>query len=305
MPISFTCPHCGTKTDVAEQYAGQSGPCSACGRTITVPPLAGTPGYSPARRGIPTLAIVAVIVFGLIAMLVLCGGAFFLVGFRAVAVSPPPVPLSAAPYLPTDECADRLRQIGAAMHAYHAANGHFPPSHVADGDGKPQHSWRVLLLPFLGRQDLYDAYKFDEPWDSPANLAVARQMPEVYGCPEDPHAVDSQTSYAMLVGPGMISDGPTAHRIEDIHDGLPLTILIVEAAGSGIPWTEPRDLSAEEISFRVNDGTDDGIRSYHPSGAHVLLGDGTVLLRRPEQDPQQARSMSTIAGGELVNEAFD
>ena len=39
MPILFTCPHCGRQTHVADEYAGQSGPCAACGKTITVPPL--------------------------------------------------------------------------------------------------------------------------------------------------------------------------------------------------------------------------------------------------------------------------
>ena len=39
MPIQFTCPHCGLSTNVADQYAGQTGPCSGCGRTVTVPGL--------------------------------------------------------------------------------------------------------------------------------------------------------------------------------------------------------------------------------------------------------------------------
>ena len=37
MPIKFTCPHCGATTDVADRYAGQTGPCASCGKTITVP----------------------------------------------------------------------------------------------------------------------------------------------------------------------------------------------------------------------------------------------------------------------------
>ena len=41
MAIPFTCPHCGATTDVAEEYAGETGPCARCGKTITVPPLAG------------------------------------------------------------------------------------------------------------------------------------------------------------------------------------------------------------------------------------------------------------------------
>ncbi len=37
MPISFTCPYCGLQTNVADVYAGKSGPCAQCGNTITIP----------------------------------------------------------------------------------------------------------------------------------------------------------------------------------------------------------------------------------------------------------------------------
>ena len=39
MPLQFTCPHCGVRTQVADQFAGQTGPCRQCGRTVTVPHL--------------------------------------------------------------------------------------------------------------------------------------------------------------------------------------------------------------------------------------------------------------------------
>ncbi len=37
MPFSYRCPHCGHESFISEQYAGQSGPCVACGRTVTIP----------------------------------------------------------------------------------------------------------------------------------------------------------------------------------------------------------------------------------------------------------------------------
>ena len=35
MSFLFTCPHCGVQTNVSDQYAGQSGPCATCGKTVT------------------------------------------------------------------------------------------------------------------------------------------------------------------------------------------------------------------------------------------------------------------------------
>ncbi|MBN2294757.1 MAG: hypothetical protein JXM70_20175 [Pirellulales bacterium] len=49
MPIDFTCPHCGTRTNVADEYAGMSGPCATCGKTIKIPggqyPFASQPPF--------------------------------------------------------------------------------------------------------------------------------------------------------------------------------------------------------------------------------------------------------------------
>jgi len=59
MPINFTCPNCGATTEVADQYAGQSGPCAHCGKTVTVPLPGGTcstaPGAGSRSRAIRTL----------------------------------------------------------------------------------------------------------------------------------------------------------------------------------------------------------------------------------------------------------
>src|SRR5579871_332674 len=61
-----------------------------------------------------------------------------------------------------EQCQNNLMHLGLAVHDYHSANGHFPPAYVLGKDGKPWHSWRVLLLPYLHRDDLYKRYHFDE-----------------------------------------------------------------------------------------------------------------------------------------------
>ena len=41
------------------------------------------------------------------------------------------------------------------MHNYHDEHGSFPPAYIADASGKPMHSWRVLILPYLDEKGLY------------------------------------------------------------------------------------------------------------------------------------------------------
>ena len=44
---------------------------------------------------------------------------------------------------------NNLRKSRLALHNYHQANGCFPPAYIADKNGKPMHSWRVLILPYM------------------------------------------------------------------------------------------------------------------------------------------------------------
>jgi hypothetical protein len=52
-----------------------------------------------------------------------------------------------------------LKQIALAMHNYHDTYGSYPPPFLADDQGVPQHSWRVLVLPFIDHQTLYQQYR--------------------------------------------------------------------------------------------------------------------------------------------------
>lgn len=36
MPIAFTCPYCGSQTDVSDEFIGKTGPCAKCGKSITI-----------------------------------------------------------------------------------------------------------------------------------------------------------------------------------------------------------------------------------------------------------------------------
>ncbi len=108
------------------------------------------------------------------------------------------------------QCKNNLKYIGLALWSYHKDHGSFPPAFIADETGKPMHSWRVLLLPYVGHSRLYSEYRFDEPWDGPHNSQLQDQLegrsilsrcPEVYRCPEDGKAGVGRTSYVAIVGP--------------------------------------------------------------------------------------------------------
>jgi prepilin-type processing-associated H-X9-DG protein len=300
MPISFTCPHCGVQTQADDQYAGQSGPCSGCGQTVTIP-LSAAPGQNaaaytaapPRQKSSATWMIVlAVCVVGFL----MCGG--ILVALLLPAVQ------AAREAARRVQCMNNLKQIGLAMHSYEMAHGTLPPAYVADEDGKPMHSWRVLLLPYMERSDLYDMYDFDEPWDSPNNRALANMMPNIYACPSSDGATTNQTSYVMIVGANTISDGPTGRKLSDIRDGTSNTIMIVEAAGCGFNWMEPVDLNADEITYQINDGSGNGIRSNHPGCANAAFCDGSVQDLSEATAPEDIKAMTTINGGEVIGDPF-
>ena len=82
--------------------------------------------------------------------------------------------------------ANQAKQICFAILTYQSAYGHFPPAYIADENGTPMHSWRVLILPFLEQRALYDQYDFDEPWNGPNNLKLANKMPYSFADPFAP-----------------------------------------------------------------------------------------------------------------------
>ena len=81
------------------------------------------------------------------------------------------------------DCINNLKQIGLALHNYHTKHDTFPPAYSRGKDGKPLLSWRVLVLPFLGEQALYDQFHLDEAWDSPHNRTLISKMPAAYSVP--------------------------------------------------------------------------------------------------------------------------
>lgn len=199
------------------------------------------------------------------------------------------------------KCMNNLKQIGLALDGYHDQYGCFPPAYIANESGKPMHSWRVLILPQLGRRDLYEAYNFDEPWNGPNNSKLAKTTPSVFRCPSAAANRPDVTNYVAVVGSGTAWPGSKSAKIRDFPDGPSKTILLVEVANSDIHWMEPRDLDVGRMAPGINPTSGQGISSNHPGGVVVSFVDGHIVFLPEDLSAQTIRSLLTPNGGEEVD----
>ena len=147
--------------------------------------------------------------------------------------------------------------------------------------------------------DLYEAYRFDEPWDGPHNARLAGQIGDYYRRQGLDSDGTDETSFVAVVGPETAWPASGARSKADIRDGPGQTLLVAEMADARIPWMSPEDLAFDRMSYRVNDGSGTGPGSKI-SGARALLATGRVLELPDDFDPATVRAMLTIDGGETI-----
>lgn len=283
MPINFTCPSCGKQTVVADQFAGQTGPCTACGANVTVPLAGGFPGgpAGPTNKSGSGGASVLLIVLASLAIVgFLCAGLAFLLLLPAIS--------SARGAARRMQSTNNLKMLGLALHNYHDTHRSFPPAFVADADGKPLYSGRVLLLPFMEQAALYESFDKSKAWDSPENQAISATMIKVFQDPADSN--NSNCDYVFVTGPGTVFEGSKPIGMAEITDGTSNTILMVQTATGPSNWAEPTDWNA---STPVPKGS-------HPNVVLVLFADGSVRAINPQQMQNAVKSLSQRSDGQAV-----
>ncbi|MEX2118193.1 MAG: DUF1559 domain-containing protein [Pirellulales bacterium] len=199
-------------------------------------------------------------------------------------------------------CRNNLYNLGRALEMYHARYGSFPPAFIADAGGKPMHSWRVLLLPYLERNELYRRYRFDEPWDGPNNRLLAKEVLDIFSCPTDDRARPGDTNYVAVVGPRTMWPAPASAGKDDAADGSHNTLLLVEVASSGIHWMEPRDLDVSALKHGINPAKGKGISSGHEGGIMVVFADWHVRFLSDSLDQDVLEALLTRDGNEPIDE---
>lgn len=151
---------------------------------------------------------------------------------------------------------DDREWLASAMNNRLETYGNRVPVLVTDADGKPLHSWRVLILPFVQANSFWEEYNHTSAWDDPSNADLvdgSRQRPG----DKFPYPADAGEIYRSVIKPRsqetryvLLISGPLEAKPYDnnqiayyVPDSQSLVMLEVEA--SGIHWMEPRDIAGE------------------------------------------------------------
>jgi hypothetical protein len=188
-------------------------------------------------------------------------------------------------------CNNNLKQIAIALQNYHDKYDCLPPAYTVDEAGKPLHSWRTLLLPFLEASKLYEQIDLAKPWDDPVNQEAFAETPSVYRCPAEQFA-PGRTGYLAVVAPGGCFAGSAARKLSEISDRRGQTLVVIEvSAERAVPWMSPQDTDEEIVLSLTSDK-----RHPHPYGAQAIFADGSTQFLTADTKPEILRAMISIAG---------
>ena len=183
--------------------------------------------------------------------------------------------------------------LALALLAYEAEHGVLPPAFTVDANGAPLHSWRVLILPYLGEaeRELYGKLRLDEPWDSEANRAFHGQAPEVFRHGADPGA----TAFSVLLGEDGLFDasgqGKNLDELRKLPDRDIASQYMIMQRADPICWMKP-DAELTVDGFKSEDGFDPAkfLGEFHlgiMDGIYAARADGSVALISVGAPPEE------------------
>ncbi|MEZ5944639.1 MAG: DUF1559 domain-containing protein [Planctomycetaceae bacterium] len=158
------------------------------------------------------------------------------------------------------QCKNNLKQLGLALHNYHETHNIFPndmhaywptPGSRAGGLAR-NHSWMVMILPFIDQAPLYSAIDTESQFYGqtlPTGQFLTAQQMTIFQCPSDSQIESEQiynlsvTNYAGSQGfdwwrrKGEVHEGmfslESKVRMRDIKDGTSNTIAVGEVNTTG------------------------------------------------------------------------
>lgn len=191
-------------------------------------------------------------------------------------------------------CANNLKQIMLALRNYEDVYHCFPPAYTVDASGKPLHSWRTLILPFMEQEVLYEQIDLSKPWDDPINQAAFEARPvSGYRCPSAGLPI-GRTTYLAVVAPGGCFQATEPRMLADVTDNPNWTLMVVEVSPEqAVDWMSPNDASEKSILNRAAAG-----KPSHRNGAQAACVSGHIMFLYAEMQPAALRALISIAGND-------
>jgi prepilin-type processing-associated H-X9-DG protein len=204
-----------------------------------------------------------------------------------------PATRSARPAARRAQCTNNLKQIAMALRNYEQAHKALPPAYTVDAEGRPLHSWRTLILPYLEQEPLYQTIDFSRPWNDPANAKALETPLPVFRCPE---AVGPQntTTYLAITAPNGCFIPRESRRLAEITDAHESTLMVIEAGEeNAVPWMAPVDAD-ESLVMSLGPTT----KLHHTGGTNACFVDGRVTFLKANTPAMVRRALMSISGND-------
>ena len=174
-------------------------------------------------------------------------------------------------------------------------DGQFPPAAISAPDGTPLLSWRVAVLPAIGEEELYKKFKLDEPWDSPNNIELLKQIPPIF---EDPDNPSEKTRIQVIAGPNSFFNFSPLIPNEKIFGKV---VLVETGPERAVPWTAPQDVvfdPAQADTFMQSLGT------LSDEGLPCVMFSGQIRWLPANSPPAMLRSIFMVSKDEMELQPF-
>lgn len=206
-----------------------------------------------------------------------------------------PVTRTARPAGRRAQCQSNMRNVGLALLAYEHDHGALPPAYTVDATGRPLHSWRTLILPYLEGQELYQTIDLSKPWNDPANAKARETSLSIFRCPEAT-GLRNTTTYLALAGPTHCLVPGNPRRLAEITDSHASTLMVIEAGEeNAVPWMAPIDAD-EALVLSIGPNT----KLHHAGGMNACFVDGAVRFLTAKVPASVRRVLMSIAGKEKL-----
>jgi prepilin-type N-terminal cleavage/methylation domain-containing protein/prepilin-type processing-associated H-X9-DG protein len=235
------------------------------------------------------------------------------------------------------QCTNNLSQIGLAMHSYIATHEVLPPGAVDPTSpvlSQPKgyhHNWISQVLPFMEQRGVYNALNFDHGVYEGANSTARATTMRTLLCPSDPgpgRNPEPPSSYAGChhdVEAPIAADNHgllflnSAVILEEILDGSSNTLLVGERRlEADLGWASGTRATLRNTGTPINPtrmagrvgapaatppapNFVGGFSSYHPGGANVVFGDGSVRFLKDSIDAVILGRLGNRGDGEVID----